>query len=221
MKQITLYTYNELSDNAKKQAIDNKRFDVMYEVMEHWNREWLNSLNRFEEITNTELKSYDVSYNGFYCGRIEFKDLDLLGSYEFPLYADEIKGKLLFRYLNNKVLPCIQQNKIFWGKSSYIDGKYHCSKRTSRIITSDDECTLTGYIGDIPLVRTILDYCKEWNKHPEITLKDLYEECYNQFLQWWYDDYQGCDDDNFVDTELSENSAFEDCLYYEDGKEFK
>lgn len=30
MKQITLYTYNELSDNAKKQAIDNKRFDVMY-----------------------------------------------------------------------------------------------------------------------------------------------------------------------------------------------
>lgn len=220
MKQITLYTYNELSDNAKKQAIDKKRFDVMYEVMEHWNTEWLNSLNRFEEITNTELKSYDVSYDGFYCGNIDFKDDVLLGSYEFPLYADEIKGKLLFRYLNNNILPYIQKNKIIRGKSSYIDGKYHIPKRTSRIITSDDECTLTGYIGDIPLVRTIIDYCKEWNKHPEKTLEDLYRECYRTFLQWWHDDFCGFDNDEYVAEELENGSAFENVLYYENGEEF-
>lgn len=219
MKEITLklYNYSELPENVRKQIIEEKRFDVMHNVMEYWNEEWLATLNKFEEITNTRLSYYEVNYCCFRCGRIEFNDEQILGNWEHPMYANDIKGKYLFRYLNNQILPYIQKYKTYWGKSQYVNGKYHSKKRTSRIIMSSDECALTGYIGDIPFVKTILDYCREWNKHPETTLEDLYKECYNTFLRWWHDDYQGCDEDSFVDAELSESN----CLYYENGTEFK
>ena len=225
MKEVSmkLYTFSELSEEVRKSIVDRERFEVMYSAMECYSSDWENSLKKFEDLTDTTLRGWEVGYCACHTGRVSFNhDGPILGDYENGLYAHEIKGRHLFRYLNNNILPYIMSKKTYWGKFHYGENG-RCTgakKRTSRIVVSEDVCTLTGYCGDYSLIKTILDYCREWPKHPETTLEDLYAECYAKFMSDWRDDYQGCASDEFVEEELENSSMYEDCLYFDDGTKF-
>lgn len=221
MKKITMICYNfsELSENVQHSIVERERFNVMGNAMECYSSDWENCLKKFEELTGTTLKGWQVDYCGCHTGRVRFnQDGQILGDYENGFYPHELKGKYLFRYLNNNILPYIVKKKIYWSQYRYDEnGKFLSSKkRISRILWSDDICSLTGYCGDYSLVKTILDYCREWPKHLETTLEDLYMECYSKFMGDWHQDYQGCATDDYVYENLSEGST----LYFEDGTEF-
>lgn len=221
MKEVTmkLYTFSELSEDVQKSIVEKERFNVMGEAMECYGSDWEGSLKKFEELTDTTLRGWQVDYCGCYAGRVRFNhDGSMLGDYESGFYPHELKGKYLFRYLNKHILPYIVQKKTYWGKYKYEpDGiRLKCTKRTSRILYSSEVCTLTGYCGDHSLVKTILDYCREWPKHPEITLEDLYADCYAKFMDDWHQDYRGCATDEYVYDGLVNR----DTLYLEDGTRF-
>lgn len=224
MKEVTmkLYPFSELSDEVKKGIVEKVRFDVMGRNMDAWSDDWEKSLSEFEKLTDTTLKGWEVSYCGYHTGRIRFDhDGPVMGDWENGLYPHEVKGKHLYRYLCRNILPYIIKRKTYWGKDKYVDGKYAgCVKRASRIKYSFDGCPLTGYCGDYSLVKPILDYCKEWPKHPHTTLVDLYKECYDGFMKDWYNDYQGSASDEFVMEELENSPNYEDDLYFEDGVKF-
>ncbi len=221
MKEVTmkLYTFSELSEDVRKAIVENERFNVMDNAMGCYASDWKGSLKKFEGLTGTTLRGWQVDYCGCRTGRVYFNhDGPILGNHENGFYPDELKGKHLFRYLNNEILPFITRKKKYWGKFKYeSDGvQLKCTERTSRIFYSSEECTLTGFCGDYSLVKTILDYCREWPKHPETTLEDLYTDCYSKFMNDWHQEYQGCATDEYVHEDLMER----DVLYFEDGTKF-
>lgn len=223
MKEITmkLYGFTELEESVRKEIVERERWNVMETSTEAWSGDWQKSLSEFEKMTDTTLRNWEVGYCGYHSGTIRYKhDGPILGDYENGFYANELKGKHLFRYINRYILPYIEKKKTYWGKFKY-DASGKCTgakKRISRIVPSGDDCyAITGYCGDHCLLKPILDYCKEWPKHPEKTWEDLLEECYNGFFEDWHNDYQGSASDDYVEGCLSED----DDLYFEDGTKFR
>ena len=222
MKEITmkLYSFTELSESVRKGIVGSERWNVMEGHMDAWNPDWEKSLSVFEKLTDTTLRNWEVGYCGYRSGTIRYEhDGPILGDYENGFYAHELKGKLLFRYINRYILPYIEKKKTYWGKFRY-DASGKCTgakKRISRIIFSNDVCVLTGYCGDYFLLKPILDYCKEWPKHPEKTWEDLLKECYDGFFKDWCNDYEGSASDEYVEERLSDDN---DDIYFEDGTKF-
>lgn len=221
MKEITmkLYGFTELDEPTRKEIVERERWNVMGSHMDVWNDDWKNSLSEFEKMTDTNVRGWQVDYCSYHFGSIRYNDDPILGDYESGFYAHELKGKHLFRYINRDILPYIEKKKTYWGKYRYDeqDNYLGVKKRISRIMFSSDACyALTGYCGDYCLLKPILDYCKEWPKHPEKTWEDLLKECYNGFFNDWHNDYSHSASDEYVEEILSEDND----LYFEDGTKF-
>lgn len=224
MKEITmrLYQFSELDDSARKEIVERERWEVMGSNMDAWSGDWQNSLSEFEKMTDTYVRDWQVDYCSYRFGSVRYKhDGPVLGDYDNGYYAYELKGKYLFRYLNRYILPYMEKKETYCGKFKYDEnGKCIGSKkRISRIIYSKDDCySLTGYCGDYCLLKPILDYIKEWPKHPETTWEDLLNKCYDGFFEEWHNDYRHSASDEFVEEHLYNNS---DEIYLEDGTLFK
>ena len=224
MKEIalTLYGFSELEESVKKEVIERERWNVMGCSMDAWSGDWQSSLSEFEKMTDTNVRNWQVGYCSYQFGSIRYKhDGPVLGDYDNGYYAHELKGKYLFRYLNRYILPYIEKKKIYWGNFKYDEnGKcFREQKRISRIMYSKDDCyNLTGYCGDYCLLKPIMDYMKEWPKHPEKTWEDLLKECYDGFFAEWHNDYRHSASDEFVEEFLINNSSDE---YFEDGTLFR
>ena len=223
MKEITmkLYGFTELSEPVRKEIVERERWNVMGIHMDAWSDDWQNSLSEFEKMTDTNVRGWQVDYCSYRLGSIRYKqEGPVLGDYYSGYYAFELKGKYLFRYLNRHVLPYVEKKKTYWGKYRY-DEHGNClgaKKRISRIIPSNDDCyALTGYCGDYCLLKPILDYIKEWPKHPEKTWEELLNECYDGFFEEWHNDYRHSASDEFVAEVLSDDND----LYFEDGTKFR
>lgn len=223
MKEITirLYQFQELDESLRKEIVERERWNVMGSHMDAWSSDWQNSLSEFEKMTDTNVRGWQVDYCSYRFGSIRYKqDGPVLGDYDNGYYAYELKGKYLFRYLNKYILPYIEKKKTYRGKYRY-DEQGNClgaKKRISRIISVIDCYALTGYCGDYCLLKPILDYCKEWPKHPEKTWEDLLNECYDGFFEDWHNDYRYSASDEYVEEHLTDNS---DELYLEDGTRFR
>lgn len=172
-------------------------------------------------MTDTNVSNWQVDYCTYWFGSIRYKhDGPILGDYENGYYAHELKGKHLFRYINRYILPYMEKKKTYWGNFKY-DGQGQClgaKKRISRITFGVDCYALTGYCGDYGLLKPIMDYIREWPKHPETTWEDLLKQCYDGFFSGWHDDYRHSASDEFVEQYLSENSNE---VYLEDGTLFR
>ena len=90
---LTLFSFDELSENVQKKIIERER----------WN----------------------VGYSGY---SFDFMFDDLL-YHEDPYDCDkdiclsDLCGKLLFRYINNNIMPYITKGR-YYSKGKYVDGKY-------------------------------------------------------------------------------------------------
>lgn len=54
----------------------------------------------------------------------------------------------------------------------------------------------------------------------DFSLKDLVDECLERFFNSWKEDYEYCESDEFVKTELEECSLYENDFYLEDGTKY-
>ena len=109
MKTITLqlYTFDELSEEVQKEIIERERWNIMDQCMEAYGSDYVTSLRTFEKLTNTQSCSWSVNYSGY---NFNFK-YNNNPIFECPIdcsndiYAEELCGKLLFRYINNNIMP--------------------------------------------------------------------------------------------------------------------
>ena len=122
MRQITLklYSFNELSDDAKKNVIETRRNDVCEWLNDSTDDWYSNSVKAFCDEFDIRIKRDCVGYPGTLVD-FEFKDDEI-----YPdIYADDVTGKLLWRYLmrhyDDMVTP-----KTYWGKSH--------KERTSHVV---------------------------------------------------------------------------------------
>ena len=177
MKQVTLnlYKFEELSDEVRAKIVEQKRIDLGYSIMDCSNSEYQATLAKFENIIGIK-----VNYEVDYCGQqfsFSWNEMPYEGYVDFT--ADEVKGKLLLRFLN-KIYYQVRGRK-YYGKliphevdSDHPAGLEHV-KRYSRIMWEEDNCPLTGMCYDCYILHPIM----EWHKKPDwkISLEDLICEC--------------------------------------------
>lgn len=223
MKTITLqlYTFDELSGDVQKEIIERERWNIMEQCMDAYGSDYVTSLRAFEKLTNTNSCNWGVNYSG-YNFNFKYNDNPI---FECPvdcdndIYAEELCGKLLFRYINNNIMPYIIQGRYYSSPDKYINEKYTYKYRRSRIIKSvDGDCPLTGMCYDLYLLEPIIKYYKTWCSYPDnFSLTDLIEQCYDSFFKCWHEEYEYWADNEDAIREELHNNQYEDRLYYADG----
>lgn len=223
MKTITLqlYSFDELSEDVQKQIIDNERWNIMEQCMNSFGTDYRNSLKEFEKLTNTTTNNWRVDYCGYYVNS-HFSNAPIHEhpmDYNNNIYAENLCGKLLFRYINNAIMPHITKGKYYSTSGKYIDGKYEYKHKHSRVIFDyKDNCPLTGMCYDYYLLKPITDYYDAWHNYPDdFSLKDLIEQCYNDFFRSWHEEYEYWADDEDAIREELHNNQYQYRLYYKDG----
>lgn len=197
MKEVTLklYKFDELDESAQRKVMDNNRDAIQADAMECYGYEYRDTLEKFSEVFGITVSEWEVSdyYHNF---RFDFKDA-IYDWLDGCLYAEDVSGKLLLRYLNG-----------IYFKKAYTD-------KTVQPFQPNADCPLTGVGYDYEILQPIVD----WYKKPDygITLYELIKSCLENFFQAWEDDYEYCASDEFCRQELSEGSRWEDVLYYSDG----
>lgn len=217
MKKLVcnLYSFEELSDDAKEAVCDEERsrdYNYGYLAQESDAQERISTLDKFCEVFGIK---YHIDYD--HCHRFITWNFVYWDSSKSP---DEIRGKYLWRFLD-KYYYDIRSRK-YYGKliPHEIDSEHRAGwehvKRHSKIIWEDRSCPFTGvcYDGDI------LDKIYDWYKNPDwkISLRDLLDNCFHHFLEYWKleDDYRMSDE--YIGEAISVN--WPDKLYFGDGTEF-
>lgn len=220
---LTLYNFDELSDEVQKVIIDRERWSTMEQCMEGYKSEYLYSLNKFEELMNISVPSWNVGYSGSNF-TVNIKTI-VTSEWRYEksgdeiydcLYLENLSGTLLLRYLQKNVLP-----HLFIGKcyriSKYHNEKHGWSKRFSKII-KECSCPLTGYIYDMALLEPIFGYLEKPDL--EKNYEDLINMCIESFFQSWHKEYEYWGDDEDAIRENLHTGQYENQLYYNDGTEY-
>lgn len=213
MKELTIkvFSFDELPKEVQDKVIERERWNIMDSVIECSCLEFQKTLDEFQKITDSYITSYEVDYCGCRFGKVRG---DKIVYDDFEL--EDLKGKLLFRYIGNEIMPYLQRGKFY---STYDKG--NCAKfksRRSRIIMeSFDGCPLTGVCYDYIVLEPLFDYYYNWAR-PEYrnpTFCDVMEECYAKLFDALHEEYQYYASDEAVREELLNRED----EYYEDGEQ--
>ena len=74
MRNINLYYFNELGEDAKKVAIDSMRNKIAEDTINCDSYEYRNTLNEIEKIFEVNVYDWQVGYPTYY--NFKFKNLD-------------------------------------------------------------------------------------------------------------------------------------------------
>lgn len=224
MKEIVLklYEFDELSKDSQERIIERERWNIMDCCMEAYGADYISTMKSFGDLTNTEAYGWEVGYTR-YDFRFKFKYNDPIychpTDYDKDIYPNNLCGKLLFRYINNNIMPRIIKGRYFSTPCKYVDGKYEYKHKYSRVMFDyGDNCPLTGMCYDYYLLKPIIDYYNAWCTYPEdFSLEDLMRQCYDNFFKSWHEEYEyWADNEDAIREELHHNQ-YEDRLYYENG----
>lgn len=215
MKTITinLYEFGELSDEVRKGIVKQKCFDVMADVMECYASEYEASLKAFKDATGFDARNWEVGYYEHHFRR-DNPDYAIMGSIDCPLYAEDIKGRLLWRWCYRfvrdnrrgkyygELFPCEKSKEHPVGMRHV---KYY-SKATKEPITGG-WCPWTGCCTDCALVESIVEFYLNYHRgeySEDYTLEDLIDDCLEKFFDEWESGYNAYGDnkDGCVEEEL-------------------
>lgn len=142
MKEIVLklYEFDELSKDSQERIIERERWNIMDCCMEAYGADYISTMKSFGDLTNTEAYGWEVGYTR-YDFRFKFKYNDPIychpTDYDKDIYPNNLCGKLLFRYINNNIMPRIIKGRYFSTPCKYVDGKYEYKHKYSRVIKED------------------------------------------------------------------------------------
>ena len=179
--ETKVYKYNELSSEAKANAINSLRNRLSENRINIEADDYRNTLEKIEVIFRIKVRDWSVNgYSPTYF-RFYFVNLD---------EDIENEPKFLLRYLNRYVLPCIDCRKTYYAKNHYENHK----KRKSKIISYPKydfcitgawtDCAVDDALNNIKesimqgksareFVSDMLDnFFKQWNKDCEYAYSD-------------------------------------------------
>ena len=110
--------------------IERERWNVMEQCMDAYGIDYKKSMKAFENLTNTEVYNYKVGYSTYYfCYKFKYGDpiYERPTDYHCDIYPENLCGKLLFRYINNNIMPYIIKGKYFLATSTINQFFCFCS----------------------------------------------------------------------------------------------
>lgn len=231
MKEITirLYKFDELSEEVRKEIAEKESFEVMNFVMDCHACEYKESMKHFENETGFSARDWSVGY-GEHDFSVDSPDYAIMGSPDFSIYAEDCKGKLLFRWCcrfiegnakgkyHGKLIP----HEV---DSEHPVGLEHIKRYSKVLIEPIDGgwCPWTGVVTDCPLVEPIVDFYRNYHRgkfSENYSLEDLINDCYEKFFSEWQGEYDAYGDnlDGCVEEHIEINS--ENDWFFEDGRKF-
>ena len=200
MREVTMkvYSVEELSERALERAY----YDWCSNSDYPWGEENVKTLLEFERIF--PVKVTDWQYGGCY----KYVRFHMTCEDEVA----ELEGFRLAKYIWNNYKNYIYEGK-YYSKGKYVDGKYQYVSRRSKI-NLEKSCPLTGYYLDYDILKPIWGFLD--SPRPNITFRDLMEECLEKWVKACEDDYNDYYSiDNFI--EIAKVNEWE---FYEDGSRF-
>ena len=106
---LSLYKFDELSKEAQQNVIEKERWNIMWQCMDCYGSDYKASLEKFDTLMGTEACDYSVDYSGY---DFNYKINDMVICVnpidcDKDIYPNNLCGKLLFRYINNNIMPYI------------------------------------------------------------------------------------------------------------------
>ena len=214
--KIKLYSFDELSESAKRVVCDKEREDIYGNFgtmqQERDAEDRIYTLNKFCEVFNITYRiDYDHQYR-FISWQFQYVDMN-----DDEWCDEDIKGKYLLRFIN-KHFKEITSPKCFFTHGYYDENRqYYYKYRHSSFQREKKNCPFTGMCYD----EDIMDKIWEWYENPNwnITLHDLFDDVFHYYMRLWEkeDDYRVSDE--FIGEMITVNWG--DKLYYENGVEFE
>ena len=201
MREINfkVYSYDELSEEAKRVAIEKSRQSVGDICSEFDSDDYRSTLKKIEQIFGIDIRDYEVGLYALPWFKFSFDD--------YSYNEREDCGDLLLRYLNREILPYVNNFKY------YSKGK---GKRSKVVL---DPCgysyCLTGCWCDIAVddaLNNMWDAVRRGD-----SCYDFVDNMLRNFFHNWQRDMQALYEDDYVAEHISEN-GYE---FYEDGTPFR
>lgn len=193
-----IFRYDELSEQAQEVAIESTRERISSTIIESDSYDYRNTLDKIEQIFGVKIYDWSVDEYNFYFS-FEFTNID---------EETENEPRLLLRYLNTNVLPCIDNQKRYYSKTTR-------ASRKSRILCkkSYNYC-LTGCWCDAA-VDDALNNIKQSVKN-KLNARDFVESILEGFFEQWRNDYKYSTSDECIAETIEAN----DYEFYENGKPY-
>ena len=196
MRTITntfnVYTFDELSNNAKENAIDSFRYNNNLV----WQDEAINTIKAIATAMNCDVNywSYDgICYSVEFTSK-EFQDIEIL------------EGKRAYAYIVNNYLMPNKSYKTYWkDRCIHTDGRKNW-KRKSNLFYSWDDCPFTGYIMDCCFIEAWKKWEKNFNNNS--TVEDFIELVANSLAEDWTKDNEYQQTDEYI-IEMIEANDYE------------
>ena len=193
-----IYRYDELSEQAQKVAIESMRDEISNVRIESDSYEYRNTLDKIEHIFGVKIYNWDVNeYNSYF--RFEFTNIE---------EDTENEPRLLLRYLNTNVLPCIDNKKRYYSKTARVS-------RKSRILCNNGyEYCLTGCWCD-DAVDNALNNINQSVKN-RLNAREFVNSILEGFFEQWRNEYEYVCSDECIAEEIEAN----DYEFFENGKPY-
>lgn len=202
MREINfkVYSYDELSDEAKRVAIEKSRQSVGDILSEYDSDDYRATLKKIEQIFGIEVNRWEVGL----CSRPWFE----FSFDDFHYNEGEDCGDLLLRYLNREVLPHVNNFKY------YSKGR-NCKRSKVVLDRYGYFYCLTGCWCDNAVGDALNNM---WGSiRRGCSCYDFVSNMLHDFFHDWQRDMEAAYEDDYVAEHISENGD----EFYEDGTPFR
>ena len=193
-----IYRYDELSEQARQVATESMRDSIADMRIESESDEYRNTLEMIEQIFRVNVYDWHVNeYNSYF--RFDFVGID---------EDIENEPRLLLRYLNTNVLPCIDTLKRYYSKTARVS-------RKSRILCDKNyNYCLTGCWCDDAVDNALNNINKSVKN--KFNAREFVRSMLEGFFEQWRNDYEYAYSDECIAEEIEVN----DYEFYENGKPY-
>ena len=193
-----IYRYDELGEQAQQVAIESMRDSIADMRLESESDEYRNTLEMIEQIFRVNVYDWHVNeYNSYF--RFDFVGID---------EDVENEPRLLLRYLNTNVLPCIDNKKRYYSKTARVS-------RKSRILCDKNyNYCLTGCWCDDAVDNALNNINKSVKN--KFNAREFVRSMLEGFFEQWRRDYEYTCSDECITEEIEVN----DYEFYENGKPY-
>lgn len=209
-KNITLYKFEELSEESKKRVIERESRGVSETESESISMDYRQTLEAFEGFVDIKMRKWSVDSTAFeFSYRSNDEEIYVNGLTKEPMCETEVTGKLLFRYVNNNWINHIIKRKYI----KYLRGK----ARYYNLIKKEKSGFLTGMYCDDCIRDVICHYYRNWAKYPEkYNLNNLILDCLDAFFESWKKSLEWTESEECIKDFIEQEYD----LYFENGNKY-
>jgi hypothetical protein len=209
--QLTVYSFNELSEQTQKRILDERREDAHTDFIYDEAHNTVKAFNRIFNVKEGRNSWLEFRFWHYDDNILELKGLRLRKWLINNFWSDIYKGK----YFGTLTDKNPDGTKVEVSKEHPI-GKRHI-KRHSKVIFVKDY-TLTGVYYDYEMLQPIFDFIDNYTEkvHGQITFGDLIQECFEGIKNAIESEVEEITSDEY----LIQNIEDEGTLFFKNGEEY-